>query len=142
MNVITQKAKNTKLKKTQLNFFFTKLQKNRNGNIWILCHNFWTNYDLDLLSISNWPSEPQFCKRWIYIWQKCGQKQLYISHLRVTFVSDHSLHLLQKKNPTSFLTALLLFNYSSFLQTFLTDRKTTIRCLLSRSCKSFQPWLD
>ena len=87
----TKSKKNTKLKKLN-GAFFTKSQKNRNENIWILCNNVWTNYNYNLLSISNWPSEPQFCERWIYIWQKSGQKQLYISHIRVTFVSDHSLH--------------------------------------------------
>ena len=38
------------------------------GYIW--GHNFWTNQDLDLFSISKWPSEPQFCERWTYKWQK------------------------------------------------------------------------
>ena len=32
----------------------------------------------DLLSTSKWPSEPQFCERWTYIWQKNGQEWLYI----------------------------------------------------------------
>ena len=35
-----------------------------------LCHNFWTNYDLDLLSTSKWPPEPQFCQRWRHRLQK------------------------------------------------------------------------
>ena len=61
------------------------------GNICILCHNFWANDNLDPLSISKWPSEPQFCERKAYIWQKSGQKRSYSSHLRVTFVSDRSL---------------------------------------------------
>jgi hypothetical protein len=30
----------------------------------ILCHNFWTNYDLDLFSTSKWPSDLQFCERY------------------------------------------------------------------------------
>ena len=50
--------------------FWTKLQKNENGNICVLCHNFWTNQNLDQLSTSKWPSETQFCERWTYIWQK------------------------------------------------------------------------
>ena len=29
----------------------------------VLCHNFWTNYDLDLFSTSKWPSDLQFCER-------------------------------------------------------------------------------
>ena len=57
-------AKNTNV------WFCTKSQKNGNGNICILCHNFWTNQNLDQLSTSKWPSEPQFCERWTYIWPK------------------------------------------------------------------------
>ena len=79
-------------KQTQFSFFLQNHKKNENRNIWVLWHNFWANYDLDLLSISNNPSEPQFCERWTYIWQKSGQKWLYDGHLRVTFVSDQSLH--------------------------------------------------
>ena len=30
----------------------------------ILCHNFWTNYDLDLFCTSKWPSNHQFCERY------------------------------------------------------------------------------
>ena len=30
----------------------------------ILCHNFWTNYDLDLFCTSKWPSHLQFCERY------------------------------------------------------------------------------
>ena len=37
--------------------FCTKSQKNRNGNICILCHNFWTKQNLDPLSTSKWLSE-------------------------------------------------------------------------------------
>ena len=33
--------------------------------ICVLCHNFWTNYDLDLFSTSKWPSELQFCERYL-----------------------------------------------------------------------------
>ena len=52
--------------------FFTKSQKSRNINICVLCHNFWPNYNLDLLSTSKWPSEPQFCERYVCRWQKFG----------------------------------------------------------------------
>ena len=38
----------------------------------ILCHDFWTNYDLDLFSTSKWPSELQFCERYVCRWQKIG----------------------------------------------------------------------
>ena len=40
--------------------FFTKSHKDENGNICVLCHNFWANQDLDLFSTSKWPSESQF----------------------------------------------------------------------------------
>ena len=33
--------------------------------ICVLCHNFWTNYDLDLFSTSKWPSELQFCEKYL-----------------------------------------------------------------------------
>ena len=38
-------TKRKKLKKASM-CFWTKLQKNRNGNISVLCHNFWTNQNL------------------------------------------------------------------------------------------------
>ena len=59
------------------------------GYIW--GHNFWTNYNLDPLSTSKCPSEPQFCERWRHMWQKNGQKRSYNSYKRVTFISEHSL---------------------------------------------------
>ena len=34
------------------------------GFVCIFCHNFWTNYDLDLFSTSKWPSDLQFCERY------------------------------------------------------------------------------
>jgi hypothetical protein len=40
--------------------------------ICVLCLNFWTNYDLDLFSTSKWPSELQFCERYLCIWRKIG----------------------------------------------------------------------
>ena len=42
--------------------------------ICVLCHNFWTNYNLDLFSTSKWPSELQFCERCLCRWQKIGLK--------------------------------------------------------------------
>ena len=51
-------AKNTNV------WFCTKSQKTWNGNICVLCPNFWTNQNLDQLSTSQWLSEPQFCERW------------------------------------------------------------------------------
>ena len=35
-----------------------------NSLICLLCHNFSTNYDLDLFSTSKWPSDFQFCERY------------------------------------------------------------------------------
>ena len=32
--------------------------------ICVFCHNFWTNYDLDMFSISKWLSKLQFCERY------------------------------------------------------------------------------
>ena len=60
-------AKNTNV------WFCTKSQKTWNGNICVFCHNFLTNQNLDQLSISKWPSEPQLCERWTYIWQKIAK---------------------------------------------------------------------
>ncbi len=40
--------------------------------ICVLCHNFWTNYDLDLFSTSKWPSEPCFCERYLCKRRKIG----------------------------------------------------------------------
>ena len=48
-NNYDKKCKNTKNGNV---CFCTKLQKNGNGNICILSHDFCTNWDLDLLSIS------------------------------------------------------------------------------------------
>ena len=54
---------------------------------WILTHqkknscHILKNWYLDMLSTSKWPSEPQFCERWTYIWPKSGQKRSYIGHL-------------------------------------------------------------
>ena len=58
------------MQKTQTYVFVQNRKKKRNGNVCILCHNFLTNQNLDQLSTSKWPSEPQFCERWTYIWQK------------------------------------------------------------------------
>ena len=80
-----KKQKRTKAQKTYWAFFFTKLQKTGNGNICVLCHKFWTNQDLDMLSISNWPSEPEFCERWTYIWQKNEWRERVV---KLSFLSN------------------------------------------------------
>ena len=51
----------------------------------ILCHNFCTNYDFDLLSTSKWPPESQFCERW----QKLARNGPKTATKE--FVSDQSL---------------------------------------------------
>ena len=76
MPQIRKTKKKRKCKKHEKHYtnecFFTKSQKSRNRNICVLCHNFWPNYNLDLLSTSKWPSEPQFCERYVCRWQKFG----------------------------------------------------------------------
>ena len=52
------------------------------GYIW--GHNFWTNWDLDLLSTSKWP---QFCERWSNSWRKNGRK---MAIYKVSFISKQS----------------------------------------------------
>ena len=76
LNLNWYKSYDTKRKnaKNANECFCTKLQKTENGNMCILCHNFWTNWDLEPWSTSKWPSEPQFCERWTYKWRKNGQK--------------------------------------------------------------------
>ena len=71
--------------------FWPKSQKNKNGNICSLCHNLWNNQNLDPLSTSKWPSEPQFCERWMYSWQKNGQKWSYNGHTFFSFILNMSL---------------------------------------------------
>ena len=81
---------------------------------YLLDHSFWTNWNSDLLSTSKWPSEPQFCERKAYIWQKSGQKRSYSSHLRVTFVSDRSL--IPLIGRLYFDTLTLFFRFDLFLE--------------------------
>ena len=68
-------------------FFFFELAKFARG----LRLHMWTNQDLDSLSTSKWPSEPQFCERNTYIWQEYGQKWSYNGCLSVCFISDQSI---------------------------------------------------
>ena len=70
----------------QLLFFGSSPNLHRaSGYIW--GHNLWPNQDLDPLSISKWPSEPQFCERKTHIWRKNGQKRTYKGH---TYIKGHS----------------------------------------------------
>ena len=74
----------------QLPFFWSSPNLHAaSGYIW--GHNFWTNQDLDPLSTSKWPSEPQFCERWTYIWRKKGQKGRTEVIYKGTFISKQSL---------------------------------------------------
>ena len=71
--------------------FCTKLTKIGNGNICSLCHNLWTNQNLDLLSTSKSSSEPQFCERWIYSWQKMARNGRKIAIYQCySFYSDYT----------------------------------------------------
>ena len=49
-----------------------------------MCHNFWTNSDVDPFRTSKWSSEPQFCERYSCAWQKKWlervEKWPFISH--------------------------------------------------------------
>ncbi len=54
------------------------------------CHSL-KIWNLDLLSTSKWPSEPQFCERWTCIFQKNGQKWLYNLICGVSFISNQSI---------------------------------------------------
>ena len=71
--------------------FWPKLQKNKNGNIWVLCHNFWTNQNLNQVSTSKWPSELQFCERCTYTWQKMARNGLKTVIYKGTFILNQSL---------------------------------------------------
>ena len=73
-------------------FFLYKIA-NRNGNeyVCILCRNFWTNQNLDLLGTSKWQSESHFWDRSTYIMAKNGQKWSWNGPLWGTFVSKQSL---------------------------------------------------
>ena len=62
--------KHKKSKNENLHFFMYVIGT-ANENIWILCHNFWNNQNLHPLSISKWPSEPQFCERYIHLQRNC-----------------------------------------------------------------------
>ena len=75
-------------------WFFAILYKNtllHFFHFFILWHNYCTNKDLDMLSTSKWPSEPQFCQRWTCICQKNGQKWLYNLICGVSFISKQSI---------------------------------------------------
>ena len=75
----------------QMCLFVQNRKKNENGNICVLCYNFWTNQNLDKVSTSKWPSELQFCERCTYIWQKMARNGRKTVIYKGTFVSNQSL---------------------------------------------------
>ena len=89
-------TQNTKMQKTQTRVFVQNCKIKRNGNICVLCHNFWSNQNVQLLSTSKWP---QFCERWRYLRQKNGQKRSYNGYLRVTFVRSLFTYFLGQNVP-------------------------------------------
>ena len=61
------------------------------ASIYIWGHNVWTNQDVDPLSTSKWPTEPQFCERWIYSWQKMARNGRKIAIYQCySFYSDYT----------------------------------------------------
>ena len=104
-----------------------KITKNGNGNICVLCHNFWTNHNLDQLSTSKWPSQPQFCEKWTYLWKKMtgnGRKIVIYQYLsfRSDYIYPHHLWFLKLQ-----LTIATWFNYVLQLG-FLHFWSLLIRC--------------
>ena len=89
---MTQNTKTQKTQKVHTRVFVQNCKKNRNGNIYVFCHNFWSNQNVDLLSTSKWPSEPQFCERWTYIWQKMVRNGRTKAIYKGTFISIQTLH--------------------------------------------------
>ena len=99
---MTQKAKTQKVQIC----VFVQNRKKRNGNICVLYRNFWTNHNLDQISTTKWPSEPQFCERWTYIWRKMARNYWFMRNIHFesvfsskmsTFAHFHP-HLLNNKN--------------------------------------------
>ena len=52
------------------NFFSYKIEKNRNDKNCVLCHSFWSNRDLNMLSTSKEQSEPQSYEKYLCNCQK------------------------------------------------------------------------
>ena len=57
--------------------------------ICVLCHNFWTNYDLDLFSTSKWPLELQFCESYLCRWRKIGWKWSMATYYAASFLPHY-----------------------------------------------------
>jgi len=85
------KHKNAKNPKNANAGFVQNCKIKRNGNICVLCQNFWSNQNVDLLSTSKWPSEPQFCEIWTYIWQKMVRNGRTKAIYKGTFISIQTL---------------------------------------------------
>ena len=60
-------------------FFYAILYKNRYLHLFcflrfcVFCHNLCTNWNSDLFSTSKWPSESQFCERWMCSWSNMAR---------------------------------------------------------------------
>ena len=59
-----------------------KLKNTLVKTIFDLCHRFWSNWDLDTVNPSKWPSRPKFCERYVCSWWKYGQKLLWNCQMR------------------------------------------------------------
>ena len=106
-------------------------------------HSFWTNQDLDPLSTSKRPSEPQFCGRYTHIWQKMASN----GHTKViykgTFVSKQSLCTWYLKDFLCFLSLSLIFvrlsvRYHVLLEHLVSQHLTGLLKLISVSSGGWQ----
>ena len=75
--------------------------------ICVLCHNFWTNYDLDLFSTSKWLSDLQFCERY----KGCVEKMARNCHKMIEKTADS---LLLSKHSIQFYALFLLLSGSNY----------------------------
>ena len=58
----------------------------------VLCYNFYTNWDKDMLSFSKWLFELQFCKRYLCSWQKMALNSRKIAIYQLQFFSNWWIH--------------------------------------------------
>ena len=55
--------------------------RHKERRLWsILCGSFWSNYNFYILSTSKWPSESQFCERYLHNCPKNDQKCFWHGH--------------------------------------------------------------
>ena len=112
------------LKLLLISCFFWELHT-ASSYIWV--HNFRANQDLDPLSTSKWPPEPQFCKRWIYICPKMARIGRPKVIFKGTFVSNMSLF-------ESFLELCVLIEGNAQNQAleFFKNVNASVSCILSK----------